>query len=240
MTPALLAQVMEASWPPKSVARIGPWAIRDGAQGGKRVSAATAEAAWTVSDIAVAEAAMHALGQLALFAIRVGDEALDAALHDQGYALRDPVVAYVGDCATLAQPAAPRLRSFAHWPPMQIAVQLWDDAGIDAARRAVMDRVVGDRSVILARTADRPAGVAFVALVPTDQGAIAMLHALEVAPQFRRQGSAQNILRTAAGWAQARGADRLALVVTRANDAARGLYAGMGMQVAGQYHYRER
>ena len=66
-----------------------------------------------------------------------------------------------------------------------------------------------------------------------------MLHAQEVAPAFRRQGSAQNILRAAAGWAQGQGADSLYLVVTVANAPARALYAGLGMVEGGRYHYRK-
>ena len=61
MTPVALAQVMEATWPAASVVRLGPWAIRDGKGGGKRVSAATAETAWQPDDIAQAEGAMLAL-----------------------------------------------------------------------------------------------------------------------------------------------------------------------------------
>jgi GNAT superfamily N-acetyltransferase len=67
-----------------------------------------------------------------------------------------------------------------------------------------------------------------------------MLHALEVVPALRRQGSAQNILRAAAAWAKGEGADRLSLVVTVANAPARALYAGMGMVEAGAYHYRQK
>ena len=67
-----------------------------------------------------------------------------------------------------------------------------------------------------------------------------MLHALEVTPSQRRQGSAHNILRAAVAWAQANGADTLSLVVTVANDKARRLYASLGMAVVGQYHYRQK
>jgi ribosomal protein S18 acetylase RimI-like enzyme len=67
-----------------------------------------------------------------------------------------------------------------------------------------------------------------------------MLHALEVTPALRRQGSAHNILRAAALWAQQNGADTLTLVVTVANENARRLYASLGMQPVGQYHYRQK
>jgi ribosomal protein S18 acetylase RimI-like enzyme len=67
-----------------------------------------------------------------------------------------------------------------------------------------------------------------------------MLHALEVAPDLRRQGTARNILRSAATWAQDNGADTLSLVVTAANSGARTLYASLGFQAMGQYHYRQK
>lgn len=236
MTPDLLFAAMEATWPAANVTRVGPWTIRDGQGGGKRVSAATAEGTWSDRDIPAAEAAMSALGQPNLFLIRDGDDVLDQTLDQRGYRILDPVVAYsvrVNDLTST--PPAP-MSSFLHWPPLAIAVQLWDDAGITAGRIAVMDRVTGSKAAILSRSNDRPTGVAFVAIADR----IAMLHALEVAPTHRRQGSAYNILRAAALWALDQGADTLALVVTAANEPARNLYASVGMRVVGHYHYRQK
>ena len=117
---------------------------------------------------------------------------------------------------------------------MEIARQLWADAGIGPGRLAVMARATGPKTVLLGRAGDRAAGVAFVAM----GGKTAMLHALAVSPARRRQGSAYNILWAAAGWAQSEGAEQLAVVVTEANDAARRLYSSLGMTIVGQYHYR--
>ena len=97
-----------------------------------------------------------------------------------------------------------------------------------------MDRVQGPKTALLARTGDRPAGVAFVACHGTE----AMIHALEVRPDQRRQGVGQSLLQAAANWAADQGAARLSLVVTRQNAAARALYARLGMCLVGQYHYR--
>lgn len=227
---------MEATWPAATAARLGPWTIRDGQGGGKRVSAATADAAWTDADIPQAETAMAALGHPPLFLIRDGDAALDAALDQRGYRIVDPVLAYSVPAADLAGADLPFLAGFAHWPPLAVATHLWADAGIGPARLAVMDRVQAPKTAILARSNDRPAGVAFVAVA----GNIAMLHALEVAPARRRQGSAHNILTLAARWALDQGADTLALVVTTANETARTLYASHGMAVVGHYHYRQK
>ena len=235
MTPEQLLTVMEATWGPASTTRLGPWTVRNGLGGGKRVSATTAEGDWQDTDIPHAEEAMAALDQRALFLIREGDGSLDQALMARGYRIVDPVVAYAAPIAALPQ-APDHMTTFPHWPPMAIAADLWAEGGIGPARLAVMDRVLGPKTTILARAQDRAAGTAFVAIHEN----IAMLHALEVTPSQRRQGSAHNILRAASAWAQANGADTLSLVVTVANDPARRLYASLGMQAVGQYHYRQK
>jgi GNAT superfamily N-acetyltransferase len=178
---------------------------------------------------------MRAAGERPLFQLRPGDEALDAALAARGYAIVDPVVIYAAKLAELAQPAPPLMTTFPHWPPLGIAVDLWAEGGIGPARLDVMHRVRGAKCAILSRNADRAAGVTFVAL----HGPIAMLHALEVTPTMRRKGSARHILQATIHWAQDNGATDLSLAVTTANTAARALYASFGMQVVGQYHYRQ-
>jgi GNAT superfamily N-acetyltransferase len=233
MTPVVLSAVMAATWPAASTSRLGPWTLRDGAGGGKRVSAATADGDWSTPDLAGAEDAMRQNGRAPLFLIRAGEDMLDTALMMRGYAVIDPVIAYAAPLTAFVTPHA--MTTFPHWPPLSIAETIWSDCGTDTARIAVMHRASGAKTVILSRSNDRPSGVAFVACHQN----IAMLHALEVLPDRRRQGSAQNILRAAARWAGAQGADTLALVVTQANDAARSLYASAGMQAVGQYHYRQ-
>ncbi|WP_040671623.1 GNAT family N-acetyltransferase [Rhodobacter ferrooxidans] len=234
MPPADIYAVLEATWPPAARQSLGPWCIRDGQGGGKRVSAATAEGDWTAQDIPAAETAMQALGQPALFLIRDGDAALDAELASRGYRIVDPVVAYAAPCDTIAPPDL--MTAFPHWPPLGIARDLWEAEGIGPERLAVMDRAAGPKTVILGRAGDRAAGVAFVAI----HGPSAMLHALEVAPDRRRLGVASNILRASAHWAQDNGAGTLSLVVTTANAGARALYASLGLQAMGQYHYRQK
>ena len=98
-----------------------------------------------------------------------------------------------------------------------------------------MQRVLGPKTAILARSADRAAGVAFVAI----HGTFAMLHALDVTPVLRRKGVARHILQAAADWARLQGATDFGLAVTAANAPARALYASFGMQAVGQYHYRQ-
>lgn len=226
------AAAMEATWPAMTLQRAGPWLVRQGAGGGKRVSAASAVGDWHPQDIAQAEQAQVDLGQDRLFVIWPWDTALDAALAARGYAKIDPVLAYLAPISSFAPPQ--RMTSFPHWPPLQIACELWAAGGVSQARCAVMARVLGPKTVVLGRTADKPSGAAFVAL----HGKTAMIHAVEVRPSLRRKGAGGQILAAAAHWAAEQGADRLALAVTQANSGARALYTSLGMQPVGGYHYR--
>lgn len=225
MTPDLLAQLMEATWPPARSWRQGPFLCRDGAGGGKRVSAASCLDAWHMADL-------DALDQPTVV-IRAGDDDLDAALESRGWRIVDPVVAFAAPVALLTA-ELPSLAAFAHWPPLEITRTIWEEGGIGPERVAVMDRVAGAKTAILARHGDRPAGAAFVAL---HEGEV-MLHALEVRPGSRRQGVGQTLVHAAANWAASEGAQRLSLVVTRRNLAALALYARLRMQDVGCYHYR--
>ncbi|MHC0052156.1 GNAT family N-acetyltransferase [Actibacterium sp. D379-3] len=231
---ATLYDVAEATWPAASATRTGPWMIRDGQGGGKRVSAATAEAPVTAADLPQAEAAMDALGQVPLFMIRAGDAALDALLDAAGYVIVDPVVIYAAPVADLATPRPPPVTAFTIWKPLRIMEELWAEGGIGPARLAVMGRVQGPKTAVLGRVNDRVAGTAFLAI----HEKTAMLHALEVTQTQRRQGTAVNMMREAAFWAQSHGAETLAVLVTKANAPARALYASLGMQDVGYYHYR--
>ena len=229
-----LAAVLDATWPAAALHRTGDWLVREGRGGGKRVSAATAEGPRALADIAAMEAAQAALGQRPLVMIRPGQEALDAALAARGYGVVDPVAAYAAPVARLACDLPP-LAAFDIWPPLAIQREIWAEGHIGPERLAVMDRVAGPKTALFARSNDRPAGVAFVALC----GDTAMLHALEVLPALRRQGAGRHLLVAAANWAAGQGARTLSLVLTVANTGARTLYASLGMGVVGQYHYRQ-
>lgn len=229
LAPGTLAEVMEATWPPVDRRSLGPFTLRDGAGGGKRVSAASCDGPFTAAELATVESTMAE----PLMLIRAGDDALDAALEARGWRVVDPVVAYAAPVGDLTADL-PRLSAFPHWPPLEIARSIWADSGIGPARIAVMDRVAGAKAAILSRIGDRPAGVCFIGCHGTE----AMLHALEVRPDLRRRGVGQTLMHAAANWAATQGATRLSLVVTRQNTAARALYARLGMTAVGQYHYR--
>jgi GNAT superfamily N-acetyltransferase len=231
--------VLEATWPAARVYRHGPLMMRDGAGGGKRASAATACAGVSDSDLDAAEAAAaRAGGARPLFRLCpdacAPDAGLDRLLASRGYGRADPTLVLAAPVSALADGDLPGLRYFAIWPPLEIQRQIWADAGIGAQRQAVMDRVRVPKTALLARMADRAAGVAFVAC----DGPVAMLHAMEVVPELRGKGAARNLLHGAAIWAAGEGARWLALAVTEANAPARGLYGKMGFAPVTAYHYR--
>ena len=226
---------VEATWPPARQFRKGAWTHRDGAGGGKRVSSSTAEGPVGPADIAAMEAEAAAMGQPPLVMIRDGEATLDAMLAAAGYAVVDPVVAYAAPVAPLAVPPPP-VTAFAHWPRLAVAEDIWATGGIGPGRLAVMDRAPGPKAALLARSDDTPSGAGFIGVA----NGIAMIHALEVAPRFRRKGAARNMIAAAACWAAAQGAEWLTLVVTERNAGARALYSSLGMAVVGHYHYRIR
>jgi ribosomal protein S18 acetylase RimI-like enzyme len=230
--PARLMAALDATWPALRVEVRNGWRLREGGGGGKRVSAASALSA--DADIALAEAAQRARGQTPLFRLGPEDLALDAALAGRGYRVLDPSLLYAAPIAGLAQ-RPPPVRLFDIWPPLAIMRDIWAEGGIGPARLAVMARAREPRTGFIARIEDRACGAAFAAI----HDRIAMIHAIEIAPRARRKGVAATLMRGAAHWAEAQGAEWFALAVTEANAPARALYAGLGMQIAGRYHYRE-
>lgn len=232
-TPSDIATLMEATWPPAASRDLGPFRLRDGAGGGKRVSAASLVGAWgqELPVLAAAEAAMEE----PLFTLYEGERALDQALAARGYQVIDPVVIYAARPDDLMRELPP-LAAFAHWPPLEVARDIWAAGGIGAGRIAVMQRVQGPKTCLLGRHKDRPVAAGFVAI----HDGRAMLHALEVSEAARRQGVGASLLAAAAGWAAEQGAESLSLAVTEQNIAARALYDRASMVIVGKYHYRAR
>lgn len=231
-TSEALFSALEATWPPLSSHRMGPFRVRDGAGGGKRVSAAVLEG--DVSVVAI-EAVEAQLGAKPLFQLRRGQVAFDQMLEARGYAVLDPTILYSAPISGIAE--APRPVSLlAAWPPLAMQRQVWADGGVGPARIAVMERACDPKNGFVARYKNRVAGAGFIAI----HDGIAMLHALQVEPDFRRQGVARYMVRGMAHWAQQNGADTFALAVTQANTDARSLYSALGMTEVDAYHYRER
>ncbi len=229
-----LYDVIEATWPAAAVSDSGPFRIREGKGGGKRVSAATVSGGFAEGDLVAAEEAMRDLGQQPLFQIREGDEALDAALAARGYEIIDPVTMYAAKATDIATELPPRTAAIQAWEPLQIMREIWASGGIDDARIDVMFRACEPKTGFVSRWRDKPAGASFCAM----HEGISMVHAVEILPFQRRQGVGRWLMRRAAYWTLDNGGHTLSVICTNENAAANGLYASLGMSVVGQYHYR--
>lgn len=231
---AKIYDVIDGTWPAAREMRQGPWLVRDGQGGGKRVSSARAVDAVSAGDIPQAEEAMQKLGQPRLFQICEGDDALDAMLKERGYQVIDLVNLYAAPLETIATERPPRVTTFCVWEPLAIQIDIWAKGGVGSGRLAVMNRAKGPKTSLIGRLNDHPGGTGFVAIHDN----IAMVHALEVLPHQRQQGLGRYFMREAAFWALENGASHMALVCLENNKGANALYSSLGMQLVGQYHYR--
>ena len=219
-----LYDVTDATWPSASLTSQNGWIIKNGAGGGKRVSAALQIN--PSANIETAEHAMQAIGQDKLFQIRTGDTALDTALASRGYDLIDRVVLLVSPLSNLEK--STDVQSVP--APNSALKQVWAAGGIGPARLDVMNRATCTKSII--HIDDR--AVAYVGI----HNGICMAHAVEVSKNHRRQGLGKQIMHAVAQWAQQNGADYLAVITVMDNTAARTLYQTLGMTEVGHYHYR--
>jgi len=233
MTPARLLAAMDTTWPAAQTVLFEGWILRRGEGGGQRVSAASALAGFEPEPL-LAETEMIRWGQTPLFRLTPDDAGLDADLGAAGYACHDPVAVYAAPVAALTDDRDETARVIRVSTPLQLVDEIWEAGGVDAARRAVMDRAAGPKTVLMVRLGDRPAGCAFVCC---DRD-VAMIHAMQVVAPRRREGAGAMLMHGAANWAAEQGAGTLALSVTEANTPARALYEGMGLTVSTRYHYR--
>lgn len=233
-SPERLFAAVEHTWPPAAWHGPAPWRVPEGRGGGKRVCAARLDSGNTdVPDIAQAEAALARLDQGLVFQVSPNQTVLDAALAERGYTVLDPMVMCVAPIDQLAI-APPPVTTFVMPEPLAIMREIWAAGGIGPARLDVMNRAPGPSAMALGRTADKPAGTAFCAL----DGDLAMLHAIEVLPAFRRKGTARNLIHALSLWAREQGSRHMGLAVIAANSGARALYRSLGMTEYEGYHYR--
>lgn len=232
-----LARVFETSWPAAETRDSGAFRSGRGLGAGGRVSSTLAlRPDWDAADIAAVEAVHRDWSQRPMFRVPEQDARLQEALATRGYAPETPTAIMQADCAVLLAEPVPDMTAFTIWPPLAIQSDLWAAGNINPARQAVMPRVLPPHSSVLGRLDDRAAGAAFVVA----DGPVAMIHAIEVAPQFRRRGLAGWMIRAAAGWAAQQGATRLGLAVSRANAGARAAYDALGFHEVGSYAYWAR
>lgn len=232
---ASLFAAVDATWPAAECIPHGPWMLRRGQGGGKRVSAATAIGPITPDAIDDAEQAMRGLQQTPLFMIRKGEDALDAALQARGYSVVDPVTVLTCPIENLTNQPIPPVTTFTIWEPLAIMAEIWAQGGVGPARLDVMRRAAV-KTALLARWNQKPAGTGFVAV----DGPVAMVHAVEVLPNQRGQGVAQWIMRQAAFWATQQGATTMSVLCTKANAPGQALYQRLGFTPAAAYHYRQK
>lgn len=227
---------VDATWPAASMTRFGPWTIREGRGGGQRVSAASADGPVSEADLAIAETAMRELGQVPLFMVQGDQPDLDALLEVQGYRVKDPVDVWKAPASLVAQGYERSLAAIFVDYPMPIMSEIWAAGGIGPARLDVMRRTVGPKTCILGRLGDKPRGVTFAAI----HDGIAMVHAVEVRADGRRQGVAERMMQAAAWWALTEGATEFAALTVKANSGTQAMWRKLGLEVVTGYHYRIR
>lgn len=229
-----LLLAMDLTWAPAQIQTTGPWTFRAGKGGGKRVSAATCDVPVNEADILAAEKEMRRLNGSEIFMLRGENDQLDHMLDKRGYRVVDPVVLFAADTECLAEFSTDPHDAIPSSEPLAIMQEIWKQGGISQPRIDVMRRTNSPKTYLFSRHKQTPSGVAFIAV----ENNIAMLHALEVAPDLRRYGVARRLMGRAAIWAKNEGAEFLAVAVTSENLPACRLYTSLGMQVVGKYHYR--
>ncbi|MCT4558360.1 MAG: GNAT family N-acetyltransferase [Pelagimonas sp.] len=229
-----LFTTLDATWPAAARVEAGPWMLREGRGGGKRVSAATIRGPWRPDDVTAAEASMRLMGQNPLFMIRHGESVLDHLLADRGYDSVDTTLLWLADLDALTDRALPLVTAFHIWEPLAIMREIWNEGGVGTARQNVMDRVSHPKTGLFGRVSDQPGGAGFCAV----HDGIAMVHSLEIKEEHRGKGLGAWLMRCAAIWAKSKGARWMALAATEQNHAATRLYSSLQMEVVGQYHYR--
>ena len=231
-----LTRLVDATWPAAERVRLGPFTLRRGEGGGKRISAATASGPVTEADIAAAEQAMDDRGQQALFAVNADQVTFDRMLVERAYLTLDPTRLFRVRIDDLADLETPPNVGFSVWPPLQVQNDIWAAGHLGPAHLAVMDRAAVPKTTILGRSQDKPAGAGFVAV----HEGIAVIHALEVLPDLRRRGVARTILVHAARWGRDNGADRLVALTAKANLGTLQFFERLGFAGTDAYHYRIR
>ncbi|MEM9436514.1 MAG: GNAT family N-acetyltransferase [Pseudomonadota bacterium] len=229
-----IAATVWATWPGEAVTDSPAFQLRRSSDDSRRSRAATAKR--PASDTEVTEAAhmMQSWGQPAMFWVPSDQMELDRQLASLGYKDHDHAVYYAAPATTLAARKPPRVSTFEIWEPLAIMADIWVATGTSAGRQEVMARATCPKTAIFGRVDAQPAGVAYVGAL----GNLAMVHAVGTLPEHRRKGLGAHMMAQAAIWAERQGCAWITLAVSATNAPARALYASLGMQPVGSYHYR--
>lgn len=236
MIDAALDRAFEATWPAAEYADAGGFRVGRAPGAGGRVNSARVIGGWSDDDLERAIEIQRDWGQGPVFRALDGDADLHAVLEARGFRRTIPTAIMTCPVGMLTNRDLPPVTAFAVWPPLAIQRDIWAAGNINAARQQVMQRVRQPCTSVLGRIKDRAAGAAFVAC----HGDVAMGHAVEVLPDWRRHGLAGWMMRQAAFWAVGQGAVRIGLAVSRANTAAIALYQFLGFDEAAGYAYYRR
>ena len=232
-----VADAIEATWPPAETEALGEWTIRRSRHGGRRNGSVKPQGS---PGMALDDALEIVLGRFVIWdepayvQLPAGMTALDAELAARGWTREGDSHVLAAETEAIAAHGVGGRMVVRVRAPLAALEELWDAGGIGPARRAVMARAAVPNDILLVRETDRVAGAAFVGV----HGSIAVPHAVQVAPAYRRRGLGRALMIGAARWAQEAGADTLALSVDVTNEAALALYESLGFVPAGRYHYR--
>jgi N-acetylglutamate synthase len=234
-----------ATWPPQTVIDVDGW--RAGLSGGVTRRANSVLPVGEPADVEAALRAVEALyadaGQPAVFRIDpAAQPGLDALLEARGYRAAAATDVLVRSLAGV--PAAGPVAVDVADEPDPAWLGLWSgtkaplgsaSGGVDAGFvRGVL--TAAPAIYLTARDDDGPLGVVRAAFVDDWVG----LSCLVVDPRARRRGLGRALTLRALHEAVDRGASCAFLQVEVENTAAATLYAGLGFQSSGRYHYRQR
>ncbi|MCH2076318.1 MAG: GNAT family N-acetyltransferase [Rhodobacteraceae bacterium] len=229
-----MAEAVWATWPGEAAIPGGAFDLRRSSDDSRRSRAATSNRTATDAEIAEAADTMQSWGQPAMFWVPGDAPAFEAQLDGLGYAGHDSSYYYGAPVGPMAERVPPRIATFEIWEPLAIMADIFTATGTSLSRQEVMARAQCPKTAILGRVGDDPAGVTYVG---AHEG-IAMVHAVGVLPQHRRQGLAAHMMAQAAIWAERNGCAWVGLAVGAENHGARALYASLGMAPVGSYQYR--
>ena len=139
MTPpsSTIFEILDATWPAHRLIKQGPFTLRQGKGGGKRVSAASLNDVFNESDIENAEETMGRLSQTPLFSLRPQDRELDRHLEQRGYDVVDPCNIYGISSAMLAEVTL-------HASVCSKSGSLWKSKRISGRQVAFKKQALGD------------------------------------------------------------------------------------------------